>query len=537
MMKIEILKKVKNEKFLLILILNTLFFCIMAFILPIRFEENDDVVMLLFASGKYSGTPEPHLVFINYLYGLFLTFLYSTYSKIEWYTVVFAIVHIISLSVITWGIIKTNKKTLYKLLFLAIYYALEVRFILLFQFTTTSALCALGGVVLICSKINFQRILGVLLFVLAGLIRFDAALLVLLVLSPIFLQHIIVNHKWTISRPILFMLSALILLLVFKFIDYRSYQSNEKWKYYQEYNKLRGAINDNPNALDIMSDLHSGISKSDYELVLNFFVDPKVIDLKKIGLLNQQLKQVNHQSKIANIYPSLRKYTLMLFLLIAIWGMAFISLKVEMSKLVMFFSLVLFFFALCFISLEGSLKYRVFLSALLPFIFIMFITIGGFNKVLYRRIFMLLVFSFVILFSFRTYKIWKSNNNWRNTQFTQQYTLLNQYLQNENNSIVPFGSSLSIEYYNPFNVSKVWNENKVYFCSWVSAIPLNTNHFESYQDLVDKNAIFLAKRNANSLLILLQESILKNYGITVKLKMEVESKDYIIVKLYSVDNL
>ena len=35
----------------------------------VRFEENDDVVMALIASGKYTGRVDPHLVFSNVLYG------------------------------------------------------------------------------------------------------------------------------------------------------------------------------------------------------------------------------------------------------------------------------------------------------------------------------------------------------------------------------------------------------------------------------------------------------------------------------------
>ena len=109
--------QIQNNKFLFILILNIIFFILCSYILPIRFEENDDITMLLFASGKYTGTPESHLVFINYIYGLFVSFLYSLTGKIEWYTILFAIIHIISLSVIVWSVITKNIKKIYKILF------------------------------------------------------------------------------------------------------------------------------------------------------------------------------------------------------------------------------------------------------------------------------------------------------------------------------------------------------------------------------------------------------------------------------------
>ena len=46
-------------------------FLFLAWALSIRFESNDDVVMLMISSGAYSGTPDYHLVFINVIYGLY----------------------------------------------------------------------------------------------------------------------------------------------------------------------------------------------------------------------------------------------------------------------------------------------------------------------------------------------------------------------------------------------------------------------------------------------------------------------------------
>ena len=60
-----------------VLLFNTLFFTLVAYLLPMRFEENDDVVMCMIANGVYSGSPDCHLVFINAIYGSVLARLYS----------------------------------------------------------------------------------------------------------------------------------------------------------------------------------------------------------------------------------------------------------------------------------------------------------------------------------------------------------------------------------------------------------------------------------------------------------------------------
>ena len=59
----------------ILLAVNIAYFALMATILPMQFEENDDVMMTMIANGTYSGTPDYHLVYINVLYGRVLAWL------------------------------------------------------------------------------------------------------------------------------------------------------------------------------------------------------------------------------------------------------------------------------------------------------------------------------------------------------------------------------------------------------------------------------------------------------------------------------
>lgn len=523
-------RKILGRTFLLLFIWNVLYFGIIAYILPIRFEANDDVIMLLIASGKYSGIPEPHLVFINYIYGLLLTFLYSSYSQIEWYTVLFTIIHIVSLSVIGWSIISNKKKLLFKLIFLVLVYVLEVRLILFFQFTTTAALCALAGILLICCKKTFQQILGVLLFILGSLIRFDAALLVLIVISPIFLRQIIVNHKLKISKPLIFGIFAVLLIFIFRYVDYQSYQSDKNWESFHEYNKYRGTINDNPNVNELMNSLPPGISQSDFILFLHSFQDPKVFNLDRVRLISNQLDQVDFQKKIINIYPSLRKYTFLLFLILVIFGAAVLTSKDKLDKLVLLFSLFLFLFSLCYVSLEGTIKNRVFITAFLPLILVIFYCTEDFRWSIFDKLLVTSLCCLILVYSNRTFKIWQVSYNWIKTQYSEQNALLNKYLLSEKTTITPYYANLSIEYFPPFQVSKLFKENQIFFLGWITNIPLNISHFDSYMDLINRHAIFFAKEDINNALPNICRSILLNYGISVIPKTEMQSEHYIIVK-------
>ena len=81
---------------------NVVFFALAAWLLPMGFEENDDVMMAMIANGTYSGAPDFHLVYINVLYGAVLAALYRLTTAVEWYTLSFVLLHIIAMSVLVY---------------------------------------------------------------------------------------------------------------------------------------------------------------------------------------------------------------------------------------------------------------------------------------------------------------------------------------------------------------------------------------------------------------------------------------------------
>lgn len=525
-----------SKKVFLILVVNILFFLLMAQILPIQFEDNDDVIMLLLASGEYTGTPQPNLVFINYIYGYFLIFLYNFNLGIEWYTVVFSLIHIISLTIISWHISEKSIGKVYQILFLLIFYVVETRLILHFQFTTTAALCATAGIVLLSCDKNYTKIAGSSLFIVSSLIRFEVAIMILLIASPFFFEIFIRNSRLTCNKTIIYLIIALTFSFMFKYNDRQMYSSEETWNYYFKYNKLRGQINDNPNAGTIVNSLPKGISRTDYYLLLSFFPDGQIMDLKKIESLSNILMRVNFKIKIQNIYPSFRRYTVLLSLVLIAWGIIFIFSRKLYNRMTLFFTLCIFIFLLSYISLDGNLKYRVFLSALFPLIFVMYSSFEGLNKGFVSYILIFALSSFIIVFSLRTYNIRASNYSWRNSQFSQQVLSVDRYLSTASNRLVPFSSSFSIEYFPPFGISKVYKEDGVYFSGWMTNNPLNYGRFYSFLDLVNRHSIFLSRRDYDECRSLswIKESILINYGKKVHSKVELCSEDYVIVKLYTI---
>jgi hypothetical protein len=63
----------------------------------------------------------------------------------------------------------------------------------------------LGGIALLLKEKPYQKVLGVLFLVVASLIRFEAALLVMLVVSPVFISDVYKNKRIYLSKTFIYL--------------------------------------------------------------------------------------------------------------------------------------------------------------------------------------------------------------------------------------------------------------------------------------------------------------------------------------------
>ena len=195
----------------IVLAANIVFFAVMAWLLPLGFEENDDVMMAMIANGSYSGAPDYHLVYINVLYGFVLAGLYSLTKAIEWYTLSFAVLHVISMSVLSYCLLTMpNRARWEKILWLVILYVLWARIIVALQFTTTAGLVCLAGCVLLLRGTPKSQWYGVAFVIVAALTRFLAAGLVGLLMAPILVYTY--RFEWRKYIAVVVMLTAVVML-------------------------------------------------------------------------------------------------------------------------------------------------------------------------------------------------------------------------------------------------------------------------------------------------------------------------------------
>jgi hypothetical protein len=491
-------------------------------------------MMLLFASGSYTGIPDAHLVYINYIYGLLLIGLYTIFPVIEWYTVSFCVIHILSLSVIIWTIVRSNKNFLLKIAFILVFYSIEIYSILLFQFTTTAAICAIAGLILLIDGRNILKALGIFLFVLAFMIRYEAASLVLLLTLPLFAWQLYLTKSYkNIILPIL----VCILLAVFvKFIDYKIYSSDKNWKEYAEYNSIRGFINANPNRSKIYDKLPEEVSDDDYFLLLSFFADGKTIGIDSLKQINEIKSKIALKEKLVNIYPSLRSH-FKFFLPISIMFIFLIigGFKQRYKSLFLIVYGLLYIILLSVLSWDVTLKDRVFFSTLYPVFFLLFY-ISDFS---FEKRFISIGIAFCCLFFtvFLCRKIYKIKlvKDENNIRFIQERRPIMERAKEKNIILLSYAADLSPSY-NPFKISKLRCCKQSVALGWLVNIPLNNGIIDDYRDIVDANiGIFVSKVNEENIIPYLQRSLRHNYNYETELKYIDETEKYLLIKLIKKD--
>ncbi|WP_029904781.1 hypothetical protein [Prevotella sp. 10(H)] len=514
-------------------LLNSLIFLFFAWILPIRFETNDDILMLLISSGDYSGIPDAHLVFINYIYGILVSHLYLFIPEIEWYTVFFIFIHIVSLTIISFSILNSKKKTAYKIAFTLILYMIEIWIVLNFQFTTTAAICAMASVVLFNYPQTKYKIIAVILFLLASLIRFEAAFLVLIMSGPLFLFEYFNNPTIKLKQNLILLSLFFILPVTAKYIDIKIYSKDKQWDMYKEYNFYRGLIHDNPNIVS-EKDLPETVYESDYLMLRLFFPDTQIVDIDVLKSIYFKANKVEFKQKLINIYYNVLPYKFLLSCILIFSIIQIFIIKGRINVIILVGAIGLFFLLLFYISIDATLKPRVFVSALLAFCWLLFYMQNN-NQYRNRLDNIGLIFLYIFLLIGSIYIGRRLDERKTANDTTEQESLIENIKLEKTDYMISFGDALKFENYSPFKISNLYKKYPFLTLGWYSMIPFNKNRLESHTDIIDKNAILISKDWATAALPNLRESIKLHYNTDVEFTILSESKHYFILRLRKVN--
>lgn len=505
---------------------NVIFFALMAWLLPLGFEENDDVMMCMIANGTYSGAPEYHLVYINVLYGFVLAALYHIIPAIEWYTLSFAILHILSMSALSYCVLTTpNRAKWEKILWLMVLYVLWARVIVALQFTTTAGMVCLAGCMLLLRESKKARWSGVVLVIIAALIRFMAAGLVGLLMAPIIVYTYRLN--WRKYIAIVIMLTAVVGCRV---TNHMIYDRDPEWKYFRAYNQLRAQLNDNPNAYKLTSsEIPEGIDPMNYQLLLRFVPDAEQIDLPAIRQLSATVGDVPFRQQILNLHR-LDKYAVEVAILFALLILMILTTGNRDKRIFLVLYTLFILILIVHVSLDGFLKNRVFLCMLAPMMATDFMLLPN-TTGLKRR--WGIGIAMVVLSAWYGYQIYEEKQTADYNRYVWshlQQTLL-EYVP-ENAYVTTIGTSMMMEATNPWHV---WPYDfHKYTLGWLTWCPLNKPVGHSYRALVRDDMYVFTHINYTHDHTALQrvcEQIEKHYGVPTEIKWKCRNGGYALVQL------
>ncbi|MGB0870099.1 MAG: hypothetical protein ACPGSD_10915 [Flavobacteriales bacterium] len=485
--------------------------------------------MSLIASGSYTGSPDPHLIFSNIIYGGILNAFYNLFPKIEWYTYFQIIFLWFSVSLHTKEILSLNISKFLKGTFLFLSISIFVSIIIKLQFTYTAGYIAITGVMLFNDKnSNLKLALGIFLIFWSSLIRYEAALLVILISSPITLLD--VNKLYDILRSRIIKVGMISVLFVGLgiVIDKKIYESDPEWNYFLKYNKARHKLNDYP-ILVKEGDLHSDIvSYNDFLLFNRSLVDTNHFNLSVLDGLNSEIRTLPIKDKIYNVKLLFKPYYL-LWLCVSLIIILIISKSESNSKkYIPLLSFLVMFLGLIYLSYSLILKNRVFQTAISAFLLIIPFC---FQKIKLPKKYNFIIGSCVVILGIilfiRTF--YRYDGNKFPVQFAKQTKLINNYLENSSNQFINYSTSFPFEYVNPFRISEQKLFRNMNLSGWLSYAPLNKNKFGSFKFFLNGNGLYVTKNAYESVVFVVTKSIKSHYGISVKAKIMLENDlDYII---------
>lgn len=497
------------------LLFNIVVFVLLAWLLPIHFEENDDVTMCLIASGNASGSPDGHLVFINAVYGWTIAGLYSLSKAVEWYTLAFALFHILSITGIV-VIVLENKgwNWILKYLFLVFLYVFWIRIIIGFQFTTTAGLLSFSGCLALLKPSRKWRVVGVGAVFVASLIRFAAAGVVGLLFLPLF-----VAESFRDKHYITWVICVAMLAVIGRFVDNLCYSQSD-WAQYRAYNHIRSSIQDSPYKDDIVElELPDGVSIDDYKLFRNFEGDPGVMTYPNIVEIGNRLKQKHTIQQSVNNLAQLQLYRIPLFFLFVGYGIC-LAMNAKRRKKgnapsalrVIKVAMTIGLFVVLIIGLGATYQFknRVFLCMLLPMVWQMIeaFPIGreDYTK-LGLGLMIVAVVGVVEKYSFQDYKVIRSVRLGLKEFVEYQYPLV------KSQKGVVYPGSLGLEWLNPFEIKEL--PFRLVGLGWSSGIPFQKGVLDSHRSFIDSGIIWFGKTGNSPVGI--AKAIERNYGVKVRI--------------------
>jgi hypothetical protein len=328
--------------------------------------------MVQIVSGKYGHHPSELMLYSSPVYGKVLVYLYQAVPAFNWYYFFFLLAHLSSWLVLLNILYKyTHDRRLAMVLFLVLFSTFGLYFLGSLQFTTTAFLLALSGLLLIMTgKNNRDLMAGVIMVLLASMIRYYSVYLLGFLLIPWFI------YKWVLcdgifnilkhKRTMLIILGLCLMVIAIRETGKSIYNQTESGRLFRSFIFERGNLIDNPNFVYTPGNMNTfrkvNWTKEDFSIFSDYYFDQTgPFTGENLGYIYHHLEIIKpDQSRISKGFEKLvsqyQFYGLMLFLIIGATHFKHLERK-ELIFIVLQSVTILAF--LCYLLLFNDFKARV----------------------------------------------------------------------------------------------------------------------------------------------------------------------------------
>jgi len=239
--------------------------------------------------------PTEYILFMNILLGKLFKSLFLLYPDFDWYSFFMVSCLFASFTIIGGITLKSNDK-INVLFYLTAFLLLGLPVVVQLQFTVIASILAISGYFLLLKNPSvYERVIGVLIIILASFIRYESYLMTTILVLPLFLFEV---HFSKQKRLILY--PIIVGILAFALSQYSNYIHDQYDNCYT-FNKYRAALAhytfdqriDEKTKNQLLKNV--GWSENDYKMFRHwFFTNDTIYNVEKFKYLLDNSPQTNY---------------------------------------------------------------------------------------------------------------------------------------------------------------------------------------------------------------------------------------------------
>ena len=266
----------------------------------LRFGAIDDYFMAAVLTGAHGTDYNPHLLFVNALYGYLLLPLYHLLPKVGWYYIGEMAAVFVGFTTICYVLVRKlgcRWGALLSALFVA-FFASD--FYLVLQFTQCASLLSASGMLSFAFAVSERSIKNLPLMVLGAVLLFWGSIMrweAFLMGMPFFALGLLLQIKncWKLKIPVLAIFAAMVVAAFYTHHWDRELYTTDEYKYYMAFQGPRAGLGDgsNYNQNAVYEDLEEvGKSGKDYHMTTSWlFYDTEVFSVDSLHAMLSMVVQ------------------------------------------------------------------------------------------------------------------------------------------------------------------------------------------------------------------------------------------------------